>query len=517
MILREYQRAAIDQVKAALSRGERPVLVAPTGSGKTVMAVALVRELDRRCLWLAHRKELVDQAAKHLHEFSLWPGIIMAGYSTEPVASVQVASVQTLIRRAMPACGLIVVDECHHATAAGYQRILDHYSRTPLVGLTATPFRLDGRGLGDVFQSIVVAAYTDDLCAAGTLHAPRVYAGRAPDLRGARVTAGDYNLGDLGERTNRAELVGDIVTTWLTKSAGRRTVCFAVNVAHSQTIAEAFRASGVPAEHLDGDTPRDDRDAILGRLRTGETLVVSNCMVLTEGWDLPALETAIVARPTASLNLHLQMIGRIMRACPGKAGAIVLDHAGNHHVHGLVTRRIEYSLGGRCVGESDPLGLRRCGACMLLYSPVLAHCPECGWTPAPAPGRELPTTRADGLVEYREDFEYRAEVWRLIEGEREAMGFKPGWSLYRYQERFGAWPVVAGGELVDVQHATREQKRAVYAEMLSRAREKGYKDGWASWKYREMFGAWPQGFVSDVKDEICVGGARQRIRDRWMK
>lgn len=496
MILRDYQRDAVDQVTAALDR--RPILVAPTGSGKTVMAVALVNELGRPTLWLAHRKELIDQAANHLRRHGLAPGIIKAGY--RPTAgAVQVASVQTLVRRTMPPAGLIVIDEAHHVTSGTHTTILDRYPEALICGLTATPFRLDGRGLGDVFGEIVVAATTTDLCDAGHLHAPRVFAGRSPDLRGARVRMGDYALADLAERANRRELTADIVTTWRAKSVGRRTVAFAVNVAHSRQIVAEFVAAGIAAEHVDGTTPAAERDAILARLRSGETLVVGNCMVLTEGWDLPALETAIVARPTASLNLHLQMIGRIMRACDGKAGAMVLDHAGNHHVHGLVTRRIQYSLDGRVAGESDPLGLRRCRACQLLFSPREDCCPDCGWRPEAARGRELPDTRGGGLVGYEEDHEYRAEVWRMIEAERQAMGFKPGWALYRFQERFGDWPVVADGELVDPKHPTMEQKRAVYQELLGRARSHGYKDGWAAHKYRTRFGVWPRGFVRASK------------------
>jgi len=517
MNLRPYQQTAVESVRAVLDR--RPILVAPTGSGKTVMAVQLVRDLNVRTLWLAHRKELLDQAAAHLQAHGLWPSIIKADYPSVPMAKVQVASVQTLVRRTMPPVELIVIDEAHHATSKSHAKILEHYPQTPTVGLTATPFRLDGRGLGDVFGEIVIAASTDELCDAGYLHAPRVFAGRAPDLRGARVRMGDYNLKDLAQRTNKTELTGDVVKTWLAKSAGRRTVAFAVNIAHSQALVAAFRAAGVAAEHLDGKTPRADREAVLERLRTGETLVVCNCMVLTEGWDLPALETAVVARPTASLNLHLQMIGRIMRACPGKDGAIVLDHAGNHHVHGLVTRRIEYSLDGKCAGESDPLGLRRCKACQLLFSPRAPECPDCGWKPEPARGRELAYT-PDGLVGFEEDFEYRAEVWRLIEAEREAMDFKPGWSLYRYQERFGEWPTVANGELVDVKHASQDGKRAVYADLLSRARTQGYRDGWASHMFRERFGCWPAGFVADVKDELAEAGIgssrREAIRNRWV-
>lgn len=300
--LRAYQRQAVEDVIAKLDH--RPILVSPTGSGKTTMATEIVERLGVPTLWMAHRKELIDQAAERLEAHGLKTGIVMSGYDGDPEAQVQVASIQTLVRREKPPARLIVVDECHHAAADSYQNVLAEYPDAHVVGLTATPFRLDGRGLGDLFGELVVAAWSDELCADGVLHKPRVWASKAPDLRGVRVVAGDYNLGALAERSNTAELNADIVDTWRKHAAGRRTVAFAVDIAHSLAITKAFQDAGVTAEHLDGGTPRSERDDILDRLRAGKTLVVSNCMVLTEGWDLPALECAIIARPTASLNLH---------------------------------------------------------------------------------------------------------------------------------------------------------------------------------------------------------------------
>ncbi len=492
--LHDYQERAVETVIAKLD--QRPILVSPTGSGKTTIATEIVERLGRRTLWLAHRKELIDQAAERLAAHGLRAGIVMAGYQSDPDAHVQVASVQTLVRRNKPPAGLVVVDECHHAAAETYQKILSDYTDAALVGLTATPFRLDGRGLGDLFGELVVAAWSDELCTAGVLHKPRVWASKAPDLRGVRVVAGDYNLGALAERTNTAELNADIVETWQKRAAGRRTAAFAVDIAHSEAITEAFRQAGVPAEHLDGATPRAERDAILARLATGETLVVSNCMVLTEGWDLPALECAIIARPTASLNLHLQMIGRVMRACHGKDGALVLDHAGNHHVHGLVTRRLDYTLSDEKVGFSEPLGLRRCGHCGLLFETGAPCCPECGWAPEAtgAGRRHRPAIHGEGeLAEFDDSaFEYRRQVWVQIEAQREAAGYKPGWSYYRFFDRFGVAPIVADGELVNPQNATAGQKAEVYREFLRVAAIKGYRSGWAAYRFREAFEHWPE-------------------------
>ncbi len=231
-------------------------------------------------------------------------------------------------------------------------------------------------------------------------------------------------------------------------------------------------------------------------------------MVLTEGWDLPALECAIIARPTASLNLHLQMIGRVMRACDGKDGAIVLDHAGNHHVHGLVTRRLNYTLTDEKVGFSEPLGLRRCAECGLLFETSEPCCPECSFVPVPtgAGKRRRPGVHGPGeLTEFDDtSFEYRREVWIQIEAQRMAAGHKPGWSFYRFEDRFGVKPVVVAGDLVDPAHATFEQKRGYFAHLAGIAVAKGYKFGWASYRFRDAFGHWPRGFVEEVRQEVGV-------------
>lgn len=498
--LRPYQSRAVALTLAALSRN--PVLVAPTGSGKTVMGCAIAARFaadGRRVLWIAHRKELIEQAAATLAPYlDFPPGIIMAGFGDSPMSSVQVASIQTLVRRQMPACDLVIIDEAHHATAGGYDCLMD--LSVPRIGLTATPFRFDGQGLGDVFGEIVVAAYTDELCASGVLHAPKVYAGHTPDLRGVRKAMGDYVASALAERLNNGALVGDIVETWKARADGKRTVAFAVNVDHSQAIARQFRDAGIRAEHIDGATPRAEREATLSRLRDGHTQIVSNCMILTEGWDLPALEVAIIARPTASLNLHLQMLGRIMRAADGKEGCIVLDHAGNHYTHGLVTRRLTYSINSKTLGEKDPLGLRRCGACQLLFDPRLTACPDCGWAP------EKKETRIDNtpgtLGEFGENFALKREMYRAWAAQAEDMGWKPGFAAYRYKERFGEWPVVAFGDLVDPGAASVEQKRECFAQWARVAASRGFKQGWASYQYKNFFGVWPSGFVDSVRAQL---------------
>lgn len=512
MELRDYQSRAVVQTIASIDA--RPILVAPTGSGKTVMGTEVVRRLNVPTIWLAHRKELITQAMRQLESFGIRCGIIMAGFPESKSALVQVASVQTLVRREIPAAELLVIDECHHATAESYTSIIERNENTNILGLTATPFRLDGRGLGNLFNKIIVAATPKELCDRGILHAPKVWASKSPDLRGVRVVAGDYQLSALSERQNRPELTADIIDTWKKRCFGKRTVCFAVDVLHSKAIVQAFNDAGVNAEHLDGSTNRDERDLILLRLASGETTIVSNCMVLTEGWDLPALECAIVARPTASLNLHLQMIGRIMRAAVGKDAAIVLDHAGNHHVHGLVTRKIKYSLDDTKVGHDDPLNLKRCQNCGLMYDSHETQCPDCGWQPTPKQRDEIGVHHYGQLSEFDDsEFEYRQEFWNLLEAQRMEFGYQPGWSWFRFKDRFGDEPIIINVdgymELIDPACATLEEKRAYYEHLIGVARSKGFKEGWASFRYKEAFGVWPKGFVSEVKND------RQRIIDRW--
>lgn len=504
--LRPFQTDAVAATIAALPR--RPILVAPTGAGKTRMAVEIIRLVGRRTLWLAHARELIEQAADNLGQLDQMVGIIKAGVRETPLARVQVASVQTLVRRHKPPADLIVVDEAHHASAATYRAILAVYPKAEVLGLTATPFRLDGRGLGDLFGEIVVAARTQELVDAGYLVLPKVFASRTPDLRGVKVVAGDYSNAPLAERMNTTAMNQAIVEAWQRFAAGKRTVVFAVNVEHSYDIMTAFTAAGIAAEHLDGQTPADTRAAVLRRLRSGQTQVVCNCMLLGEGVDVPALECAILARPTASLCLHLQQMGRIMRSASGKTGAIALDFAGNHHVHGLVTRKLEYSLdGSKRVGESEPLGLRRCGECGLLYEPASLACPECGAVPVARPRHTGAAKRPEEMVEFDDgNFEYRREVWNLIESEREAMGYADGWGWYRYRERFGVEPVTADidgrTELIDTLNATDDQKAAVYARLMRVAAERGFASGWASHRYREAFGASPRGFVSRTRVEM---------------
>ena len=296
--LRPYQIAAIERLNATRAASRRCVLMAaPCGGGKTVIASAIVHDATvsgMRSMFMVHRRELVHQANRKLFQHGIDAGIIAAGFSPGPQVPVQVASIATLHARAirtstieLPPADLIIVDEAHHAPARTWRRLLAAYPSATIIGLTGTPCRGDGRGLGNLFEELIEVATVSELIAGKFLVPTRVYAPVRPDLSGIRIDRGDYNEGQLANRMNTAPLVGDIVEHWHKLGEGRRTVVFAVNVAHSVHLRDEFRRSGVLAEHIDGSTPVEERDRILASLAAGKIEIVTNCQVLTEGWDCP--------------------------------------------------------------------------------------------------------------------------------------------------------------------------------------------------------------------------------------
>ncbi len=389
--LRPYQLSAVARIEATIAAGvRRLVLVLPTGGGKTTIAGSLIlRAVQRgqRVLFLAHRRELIVQAYQRLLDMGLSVeevGIVMASdRRRRPGAAVQVASIDTLRRRARPLADVVFVDECHRALAASYREVATDYPDAIHLGLTATPYRADGKGLGDAYDELITVATPRQLIDEGYLVEPRVFTvppSQRPNLTGIRVARGDYAARDLDDAMNRQALVGNIVEHWQRHAGGVRTVVFAVSVAHSRHITERFREAGVVAEHLDGATPTPERDAILARLDRGETLVVSNCSVLCEGWDQPSVKCAVLARPTKSTGLYLQQAGRILRPWNDTA-AVILDHAGCALEHGLPQDEREFSLEGakRRRGPRDATALvRECPSCFLVSSLATRVCPACG-------------------------------------------------------------------------------------------------------------------------------------------
>lgn len=330
---RDYQRAVIEAARKAFAAGaKRHLIILPTGTGKTVVASEVLRGVarrEKRGIFLAHRTELIQQASAKLDAFEVPHGVIQGSRPMRLREPVQVASVATLVNRpeAFPDVDVIFVDEAHHASASSYQRILQQHPRAIVVGLTATPWRLDGAGLSDIFDSHHVGLTPWEANEKKWLCDVQCFTYRPIETSAVRVTAGDYNAAQLSIAAMEAKVLGDVVGEYKRHTPGKRGVFFACTVEHSMAQAEAFRAHGVQAEHIDAKSHRDERAAVLDRLRRGVTQVVCNVDIATEGFDLPELEVCMLGRPTLSLAKFLQFVGRVLRPAPGKPFARVNDHA----------------------------------------------------------------------------------------------------------------------------------------------------------------------------------------------
>jgi DNA repair protein RadD len=465
--LRPYQTDVIAKIEHAIAAGDRRIiLVAPTGSGKTIIAAEIAKravEQHHYVLFLAHRREIIQQTRDKLIANGLSPGIVQAGLEKELrlQANVQVCAIQTLWARAMrsktmplPPGTVLIIDEAHHSRAHTYQKIIAEYPDAVLYGLTATPCRGDGRGLGNVFDTMIECPQVAALITGGYLVKSKVYAPIPEDIaKGVKTQSGDYIVSQLAGRMNTDKLVGDIVTHWHKYGANRATVVFGVDVAHSVHIKDEFVSAGVRAEHLDGSTSKNERDAILARLRSGETKVVSNCMVLTEGFDCPDIGCIILARPTKQMGLFRQMIGRGLRPAPGKTDLVILDHSGAVYRHGLpedhvhwtldVDRRAENQTQAKRKAGEEPK-LRECPKCSVLIS--RPPCGSCGWVPAPrARDRDFLDGEL-GLViggkaqspVYNESA--RTEFFQQLRAVQQMRGYKKGWAAHKFKDKFGTFP-----------------------------------------------------------------------------
>ncbi len=384
-----YQARDVKRIEESMRKG-RTLYALPTGGGKTVVAVAIMRRAvakKLRVLFLVHRRELVDQAVARLNAGGVARvGVILAGRDWDRDALVHVASIQTLRDRDIwPAADLVLIDEGHHTPAASYQSIVARFPKAKMLGLTATPFRKDDSGLRLAFDHLVQGPMPSELIKLGVLMAPSVKTvpdRLLPSLKGIKRVGGDYEKGALAKRMKKRVLIGGIVEHLNKHAKGRPAVLYAVNVEHAKACRVALEKRGIVAEHLDGTTCKVERNAILTRLRTGKTQVVTNCDVLTEGWDFPALGAVILARPTWSRGLYLQMCGRALRSHRGKRKPVILDHAGNASKHGRPEQDRTYTLDDR-KRRTSPLSPvkdknKRCPECEESVPCASQECAYCG-------------------------------------------------------------------------------------------------------------------------------------------
>lgn len=387
LVLRDYQQAMIDNCRESLRTHRAPLLVAPTGAGKTALTVAMMATAASRgksSIFMVHRDTLLTQTSRALWEQKLEHGLIASGKQMSSLP-VQVASVQTLVRRLhrVPAPDLIVIDEAHRAAADTYRKIIAAYPGAKIVGLTATPQRTDGKGLSDVFDDMVLGPSIAWMIENKWLCPYRIIApANQVDMSGIKVRAGDYAAEDIEKAIDKPTITGDAVATYLKHARGKRCVVFCATLKHAQHVCDAYNASGVRAEYMDGNTSSIERQAILDRLSRGDTLVLVNVELVIEGVDVPAVEAVQWLRPTASLIIWKQGNGRGLRPAAGKRHLIILDQVGNWQRHGLPDDEPEWSLDGETKQQrkarEDEIKAKQCGKCYAVFKPGPSHCPSCG-------------------------------------------------------------------------------------------------------------------------------------------
>ncbi len=388
VVLRDYQQNAVQDIRLAFrEKHQRVILVLATGAGKTVVFshIALNAAMKgNRVLILAHRDQLIKQASRKLTDNSLRHGIIMAGYTPDYAAKVQLASVQTLVRRLAKVRfepDLIVIDECHLSAAASYIKILEHYPNSLVLGVTGSPCRLDnkplGREHGGVYDHMVTGISIRQLIDRGFLVRPVVYApAEQIDLSGIRKSMGDYNTEELAAVVDKPKLIGDAVDQYQKICPGKPAVAWCVTVQHAQHVADEFNARGITAVMLCGEHDGPYRDETLRKLATGEVQVVTFVGILVEGVDVPEIAAVLLLRPTMSLASYLQVIGRGLRPADGKDCCFVLDHAGLSFKHGLADEEREWSLDwgekkkkGKKKAAEEKVDVIQCEKCYAVFSP----------------------------------------------------------------------------------------------------------------------------------------------------
>lgn len=459
--IREYQQNALNELRRGIAQGiKTQVLMMPTGSGKTVVASVMqqgAQAKGNKSFFVVDTLELIDQTVTRFVNDGLDVGVIQGMHEmTDYSRVIQVASIQTLGRRWTKIAEhlrpkLLVIDECH-VLYKSHIELIDwcKANNIPVIGLSATPFR---KGLGNVFDRLVIGTTPKALTKQGYLVPALCYAPNIPNLKGIKSKGGDWAEDALAEVMGEAKFMGDIVEHWLQLAEGRKTIVFGCTVAHSREIAKQFNQVGIVAAHIDGYMDTNERADIIDQFRKGHIQVISNVAVLTKGFDVPDVSCVVLARPTKSLMLHIQMMGRGLRLAENKTDCLIIDHAGNCLRNGLPTDELPKTLDDgkgknpdrklqqKDRQERDP---RPCIKCNYIYSGI--RCPCCGFKP-----------------EAHEDVEF-------INGE-----LVPLSELPRNKRKF-----------------TPEEKQDIYAQMLGYAYQHKYSQGWAYYKTKEYCGSMPK-------------------------
>ncbi len=438
MQLRPYQLDLVNQVAAAWRQGfKAPCIVLPCGGGKSCVLAEMARKTTcnkKDVLFLVHRKELVDQICK---TFVTW-GVDM-WYC-------DVMMVQTAARRLkkLRQPSLIMTDENHHSLAATYRHIYDQFPNARRVGVTATPVRLDGDGLGDVNDKLIIGVSAKWLIENHFLAPYDYYAPEVADLTGLHIKMGEFVTSDIEKAMIKKAVFGDVISYYNKLAPGKKAICYCASVAHSRRMADEFSKAGIPAQHIDGETPKPLRSEIISRFRNGEIRILCNVDLISEGFDVPDCQCAILLRPTQSLTLYIQQSMRCMRYQSGKR-AVIIDHVGNYARFGMPDEDRAWSLEKKSkkTKTQKVIQTKLCPNCFLAFEPHLTDgqviCPHCGYI-FENKGRpqleENPAelTKIEGFHIHYETPENCKTYTELLNYAKNK-GYKPGWAYYKALER----------------------------------------------------------------------------------
>lgn len=441
MPLRPYQNDLVEAVRSAWRDGfKAPCVVLGCGGGKSVIVAEIARRTTwkgRKVLFLVHRQELVQQI---IRTFIRW-GVDMNYCS---VMMVQTAS-RRINKLEKPV--LIITDENHHSLAASYKKIYEKWPDVLRVGVTATPVRLNGDGLGDVNDKLIIGPSTKWLIENKCLAPYDYFAPAVADLTGLHIKMGEFVTGDIEKAMIQKKVFGDVISYYKQLADGKKAVCYCTSVKHSLATAEAFCGAGISAAHIDGTTPTAERNRIISDFRSGKIQILCNVDLISEGFDVPDCECAILLRPTQSLTLFIQQSMRCMRYREGKR-AIILDHVGNYARFGMPDEDREWSLEKRSrnikkdTAEKEEK-VKQCPECFFTFAapPVgqQAVCPHCGYV-FPEKSREIEKEESAQLIRiegFRLNFSSADDCQSYSDLLKYAkkMGYKNGWAWYEARKR----------------------------------------------------------------------------------
>lgn len=438
MQLRQYQLDLIEQVRQAWCEGYRaPCIVLGCGGGKSCIVAEMARRTTwngKRVLFLVHRRELVEQIYA---TFAKW-GVLMD--------LCDIGMVQTYTRRLakLRKPALIITDENHHSLAQSYKRIYDYFSDVPRIGVTATPVRLNGDGLGDVNDKLIIGVSTKWLIENHYLAPYDYYAPDIADLTGLHIKRGEYVTAEIEKAMIKKAVFGSAIKYYKELANGKKAICYCASINHSKATVQAFLKAGITAAHLDGETSKTERERIVADFRSGKITILCNVDLISEGFDVPDCECAILMRPTQSLTLYIQQSMRCMRYKDNKR-AIIIDHVGNYARHGMPDDDRQWTLEKKQKRKKEPAdttNVKQCPNCFFTFirqPDMPCICPKCKYSFAmerkelkveetkelvKIEGFKLDLRTPDDCVTYSELLDYAKRH-----------NYKPGWAYFQARQR----------------------------------------------------------------------------------